>query len=75
MTTYEIALLVGSFAGVFAFAALASVVLDRGSVRIFVTLAVISGAALYFANVHSEDGLDVADISPAINKLIVTYIR
>ena len=70
MTSYEIFLLAGGLAGVLAICALASVFLDRGSVRIMAFLAVVTGGCLYLADGYSDEGLNFYDIPPAINKVI-----
>ena len=75
MTTYEIYLLAGSLLGVMAALSFASVVLDRGSVRIFALFLALSLGALYFAKENSEYGLDFHDLPRAINKLIGPWIR
>lgn len=75
MSTYEIYLLLGSLLGVMAFLSFASVVLDRGSVRIFAFFLALSLGALYMAKENSDYGVDFHDLPPAINKLIGPWLR
>ena len=74
MSTYEIALLIGSLFGAMAFLALASVVLDRGSVRIFMTFFAIAAGSLYIAHENGEEGLNIRDLPPALGK-VVSMVR
>jgi len=73
MSSYEIYLLTGAFIGALATMGLASVILDRGSLRIFVTLAMFSGVALYLAHTSAPDGLNVYDIPNALAKLVAYF--
>lgn len=74
MTTYEIFLLAGSLFGSLAVISLASVFLDRGSVRVFATFAVIALTSLYVADRYSPNGLNAYDIPPAINKVLKNFL-
>lgn len=74
MTTYEIFLLIGALFGALGVISFASVILDRGSIRIFATFTVISCTALYVASRHAENGLDAHDIPPAINKVLKNFM-
>lgn len=70
MSGYEIYLLIGTFFGALSLMSFASVVLDQGSIRIFLVVAVVTGASLYMADSVSDDGVKRQDIAPAIAKLI-----
>ena len=70
MTTYEMMLVLGSFTGALAVAAFLSLILERGSLRIFGTLFVITAGAFYLASQASEDGVSMRDLPPAISKLL-----
>lgn len=73
MSSYEIFLLTGAFVGALATMGLASVILDRGSLRVFLTLALLCGGALYMAHISAPDGLNVYDIPNALAKLVAYF--
>ncbi len=75
MSAYEWYLLIGSSFAVLAALSFSSVILDRGSVRIFGTLLAISLGVLYLAQENSENGINFNDLPPIINKLIGPLIR
>ena len=70
MTLYEVALLVAGVFGAFSFLSLASVLLDRGSVRVFMTFLVIAAGAAAIAHQTGEEGLNPYDIVPTIAKVV-----
>ena len=76
MSSYEIFLLAAGFFSVLAIISLASMILDQGSPKIFLVLAVLSAGAGYLSFVNSPDGrVDLDDIPPAINTFIGTYLK
>jgi len=75
MSSYETYLLIGSAFGVVAFLSFTSVILDRGSVRVFALLLALCLGALYFAKENSDYGINFYDLPAAINKLIGPWIR
>ena len=75
MSSYEIYLLIGCLFGGMAFLSFSSVILDRGSVRIFGVFVAICLGLLYFAKKENDGVLNFHDVPPAINKLIGPWIR
>lgn len=75
MSSYEIYLLVGSLFGVLTIMSFASVVLDRGSVRVFGIFLAICLGCLYFAKQNNDGVVNFKDLPPTINKLIGPLIR
>ena len=74
MSTYEITLLVGALFGAMAILSFASMILDRGSVRIFLTCLVIAAGSLYLAHRNGENGLNMNDLPPTLGK-VVQWVR
>ncbi len=64
----------GSASGALALLALLSVMVDSGSIRIMAFFAFIAGTSLYLANDAREEGLNIYDLPPTINKAIEDYI-